>query len=47
MIEFGTSSIPSMATTKTLPLKKTALLAVAPEASIAASSLLPWPRSSR
>ena len=41
MIEFGTSSIPNMATTKTLPLKSTARLAVAPDASIAASSSLP------
>ncbi len=35
MIEFGTSSIPNIATTKTVPLKSTARLAVAPEASIA------------
>ena len=47
MIEFGTISIPNMAMTNTLPLKSTARLAVAPEASIAASSCLPWPRSSR
>ena len=47
MIEFGTSSIPNIATTKTLPANSTARLAVAPEASIAASSSLPWPRSSR
>ena len=47
MIELGTSSIPNMATTNTLPLKSTARLAVAPEASIAASSPPPLPRSSR
>ena len=47
MIEFGTSSIPNMAMTNTLPLKSTARLAVAPEVSIAASSSLPRPRSSR
>ena len=41
MIEFGTSSIPNIATTKTVPLKRTARLAVAPAASIAASSLSP------
>ena len=41
MIEFGTSSIPNIATTKTLPLKSTARLAVAPDASIASSSCLP------
>ena len=46
MIELGTSSIPNMATTKTLPLNSTARLA-APEASIAASSSFPWARSSR
>ena len=32
MIEFGTSSIPNIATTKAVPLKTTARLAVAPEA---------------
>ena len=47
MIEFGTSSIPSMATTNTLPLKSTARLAVAPAVSIAASSCVPRSRSSR
>ncbi len=47
MIEFGTSSIPNIATTKTVPLKSTARLAVAPAASIAPSSSCPLPRSSR
>ena len=47
MIEFGTSSIPNIAITKTLPLKSTARLAVAPDASIAASFALPRARSSR
>ena len=41
MIEFGTSSIPNIATTNTVPQKRTARLAVAPEAAIAPCSLLP------
>ena len=47
MIEFGTSSIPNIATTNTVPLNSTARLAVAPDASIAASSSRPCARSSR
>jgi hypothetical protein len=47
MIEFGTSSIPNIAMTKTLPEKSTARLAVAPAASIASSSPFARPRSSR
>ena len=41
MIEFGTSSIPNIATTNTVPLNSTARLAVAPDASIAPSSSRP------
>ena len=47
MIEFGTSSIPNIATTKTVPLKSTARLAVAPEASIASSLLAAASRAPR
>jgi hypothetical protein len=47
MIELGTISIPNIATTKAVPLKRTARLAVAPEALIASSCTRPPPRSSR
>jgi hypothetical protein len=47
MIELGTISIPNIATTKAVPLKRTARLAVAPEAVIASSWARPPPRSSR
>ena len=47
MIELGTISIPSIATTKTVPLKKTARLAVIPDAAIASNFSRPRPRSSR
>ena len=47
MIEFGTRNIPNIAITKTLPLKSTARLAVAPAVSIAACFSVSRPRSSR
>ena len=43
----GTRNMPSRATTKVLPLRSTARLAVAPVIRIAASLPRPWPRSSR
>ena len=43
----GTSSIPLSAITKTVPLKSTARLEVAPAAAIASSSARPPARSSR
>ncbi len=47
MIELGTMSIPSIATTKTVPLKRTARLAVSPDAVIASNCSRPRARSSR
>ena len=47
MIEVGTMNIPISATTKVLPLKSTARLAVAPACAIASSFARPRPRSSR
>jgi hypothetical protein len=47
MIELGTSSIPNMATTKAVPLKTTARLAVSPEKAIASNCSRPRLRSSR
>ena len=43
----GTSSIPNIASTKAIPLKSTARLAVAPDATIASTFSSPRPRSSR
>ena len=47
MIEFGTSSMPNIATTKALPLTRTARLAFAPDSAIASSRSRPRARSSR
>ena len=47
MMLVGTISSPSRATTKMLPLKSTARLAVAPERAIACSLSAPLARSSR
>ena len=43
----GTSSIPHIASTKAIPLKSTARLAVAPDATIASTFSSPRARSSR
>ena len=43
----GTRSIPNIASTKAMPLKRTARLAVAPDATIASIFSIPRARSSR
>ena len=47
MIEFGTISIPSIATTNAVPLNTTARFAVVAEAAIASNCSRPPERSSR